>query len=895
VKNDPLVRLPGTQPFPEGDVVLEAPTRCLNCHADYNTIVEPGFNWKGSMMAQSARDFVFWACMAVAGQDSAWAIGTPNAVDICERCHFPQGWLEGRSDPPNASAMVGSDFDGVHCDFCHRAYDPFFEDTFSGVREGSDQVYWDETNLSGTPSDDAATAAYQEDVRIAADISLFNEGAKDLPFFKNNQPPDGYNENGSGQYFISPTRDKRASFADAEARHGMYYSRYHKSKYFCGICHDVSNPVLANLGAAPGQPLPTESNSAYSYFHVERTFSEFMLSDYGLQGGSPGKGPFDPAIFETSLPDNAISKCQDCHMRDGVGAGCDKKGVPIRPDQSIEHPGSGQPIHDLTGGNIWVPTVLASSVQGSPNYDPVNGSLLNQGPAVLTLDLTAGEGLDPAALLAGADRSRQQLQLAASITDLEYFPASGDLHFRVQNQTGHKLISGFPEGRRMFLNIKVFKTGSLIQEVNPYDESAGTLKGLSYNYQADPLGKLPKPLSLAANEIYVDDLVYEMHPSSTLTGEQETFHFALADNRYKDNRIPPKGFRIGEASERLSVPRSHGADAPGYFTAAEYSGGYDEVQLQVAPDADHIEVSLYYQTTSREYMEFLRDEINGNPNNQTLPAGAYIIQSDPFFSGMKAWGNTIWELWTHNMNLDGAAPYLMTQAVYGSGQPLCTAESPVLFDAVAGNGSVTLNWTDMHTGNQDIIGYKIYYDQSGKAQFVDNAGLATSYTDTGLTNGSPYCYQVVSYTADCDSDFSNILCAIPSAGNGNRAGAQSIVTGILTKSGKGKNTTTVFTTLSIFSQGDEVVFRIGVVDVNTGSPLEGATVQLQISGPEVAFIESTASDTNGIAEARWKTQAPNRKGNGGTSTGDYSAAVSDITASGYVWDGVIVSTAFIVQ
>ncbi|MFN2196699.1 MAG: phosphoglycerate kinase, partial [Anaerolineales bacterium] len=42
------------------------------------------------------------------------------------------------------------------------------------------------------------------------------------------------------------------------------------------------------------------------------------------------------------------------------------------------------------------------------------------------------------------------------------------------------------------------------------------------------------------------------HPSSSLTGEDETFHFALATGRYKDNRIPPKGFRIGEAADRLS-------------------------------------------------------------------------------------------------------------------------------------------------------------------------------------------------------------------------------------------------------------------------------------------------------------------------------------------------------
>lgn len=102
VADDPLVRMPGSQP---GQVLLEGPNRCLNCYADYDQAVEPGFNWKGSLMAQAGRDFLFWSCLTVAGQDSIWAVGSPNAIDICERCHFPKGWLEGRSDPPNLDAL----------------------------------------------------------------------------------------------------------------------------------------------------------------------------------------------------------------------------------------------------------------------------------------------------------------------------------------------------------------------------------------------------------------------------------------------------------------------------------------------------------------------------------------------------------------------------------------------------------------------------------------------------------------------------------------------------------------------------------------------------------------------------------------------------------------------
>ena len=147
----------------------------------------------------------------------------------------------------------------------------------------------------------------------------------------------------------------------------------------------------------------------------------------------------------------------------------------------------------------------------------------------------------------------------------------------------------------MFVNIRAFKQDVLVYEVNPYDSAAGTMKGLSYPYQPDPNGVLPPPAGLAAHENYVDELVYEMHPESSLTGESQTFHFALATGRHKDNRIPPKGFAIGAAAERLSVPTYYvagvdiGAD---YFTEQEYSGGYDNVSLVIPPGADYVEVNL---------------------------------------------------------------------------------------------------------------------------------------------------------------------------------------------------------------------------------------------------------------------------------------------------------------
>jgi hypothetical protein len=544
-------------------------------------------------------------------------------------------------------------------------YDPFFETTYNGTREGDDWVgYWDEaTSLSQTSAD----AAYSIDLGDSATVPLFSGEAF---FTKFNVPKYAtYIENGSGQYFISANPDKRASFADATARHGMIYSRYHKSKYFCSTCHDVANAAAANLGLSDlidqsgGVDLISEQYPSFAYFHVERTFSEFMLSEYAVQGGAATNPEFQAMTGGIDW----VARCQDCHMMDVVGKGADKKDAILRPTESTEHPNSGQPLHDMTGGNCWISHILASLDPNGPVYDEVNVQILDQGPAVLTLDLLQGETpvIYGAELKAGSDRAKDQLRLAATLKDLAYDRSTGEISFKVQNNTGHKLISGFPEGRRMFVNIIAYVGDSIIYEVNPYDYTVGTLRGLSYSQSSPPLGP---------NEEYVDEVVYETQMSSALTGEEKTFHFVLATDRYKDNRIPPKGFDISGAAERVVVPRWHGDPAPDYFTTEEYLGGYDDVTLNIGAGADEVEVNLYYQGTSREYIEFLRDEINGTATtlSSPTPSGeeeAYIVQTDPFLSQLKAWGDAIWDLWYHNHGLDGIGtpidgivPYRMTSA-----------------------------------------------------------------------------------------------------------------------------------------------------------------------------------------------------------------------------------------
>jgi hypothetical protein len=307
------------------------------------------------------------------------------------------------------------------------------------------------------------------------------------------------------------------------------------------------------------------------------------------------------------------------------------------------------------------------------------------------------------------------LQNAISMTNASYSLGDSEFTLRLQNHTGHKLISGYPEGRRMFLNIKAYANGQLIYEINPYDYAVGTLKGLEHA-QSSP--------ELSDWEDYEDELVYEVHQSSSLLGVNETFHMALATERYKDNRILPKGFRIAEAATRLCEPVWHGVSdtnfhsSGNYYTQAEYEGGYDEVTVDLPAGTERIEAGLYYQTTSREFIEFLRDEINGT--NGTLPntigAGGdlpYLAQTDPFFSGLKAWGDTIWQLWEHNMDVPGAAPVLMTNTLV----QLDVSD----FD----NDGIPAYWEELHFGGTTNAVASEDTDHDGP----DNLGEYIAYTD----------------------------------------------------------------------------------------------------------------------------------------------------------------------
>jgi len=451
------------------------------------------------MMAQAMRDPLFLACLAVAEQDA------PSVGDLCLRCHTPGGWQEGRSVDTSGGMVNAKDREGITCDFCHRAVDRNY----------------------------VAGVSPAQDVNVLAALD---------------EPPQQY---GNGQFINDPAPLRRGPFGDAQASHDFVESPFHRSSDMCGTCHDVSNPVFVQV--APGDYAPNGFDEKHptmqvrNMFPVERTFSEWSQSEYATTG------VYAPQ-FAGTKPDGIVSTCQDCHMHDVDGRGCNETGAPRRPDL---------PLHDLTGGNYFIPDVLPALYPGE---------------------------VDVTALQATKQRAIGMLQKAAT---MELTPQESGVTVRITNETGHKLPSGYPEGRRIWLNVVARDVNTaVVYESGAYDPVTGIL---SHDSQVK---------------------IYELHAglSPALAGALgmpagPSFHFVLSDSIFLDNRVPPRGFTNAAFAAIQSPPVAHS------YADGQY---WDDTDYALPREAKSVTVTLYYQSTSKEYIEFLRDENVTNTAGQVM-------------------------------------------------------------------------------------------------------------------------------------------------------------------------------------------------------------------------------------------------------------------------------------
>jgi len=451
------------------------------------------------MMAQSARDPLFYACLTIANQDAAFA------GDICLRCHTPGGWLSGRSTPTDGSSLSSLDLDGVSCSVCHRMVDPVFKPGVS------------------PPRDEAIIAAI-------------------------NPPP---LVPGSGNFVMDPVDVRRGPYADLQGvnpGHLWSPSPFHRSPELCGTCHDVSNPLYERqpddtyvLG--PLNQAHNPEQNQYRMFPLERTYSEWLHSDFAKRGVDMG------ARYGAQ---QVVSTCQDCHMPVASGKGC-SFGV-SRDDLRG---------HDFAGGNAWVQDMI--------------------------LNLYPDSGLNTEYLHEGKERAVSMLRRACS---LELSQEGNQVNVRVVNETGHKLPTGYPEGRRMWINVQVLDEElDVIREYGHYDGATADLAVYDTKVYEIKLGLDAAVAALVNLPV------------------GESFHFALNNVVVKDNRIPPRGFTNAAYRNVQAMP-----------VAERYDDGqyWDDSRFRLPLGAHSIRVSVHYQTASKEYVTFLRDENRTNDDGQVL-------------------------------------------------------------------------------------------------------------------------------------------------------------------------------------------------------------------------------------------------------------------------------------
>ena len=504
---------PGTQPN-QLDEPLIPSQGCEFCHGGYDdgnaeAIVQPHDGWKTSMMAQAARDPVWYAALTISNQD------VNQSGEFCIRCHSPNAWLNGRSIPADGSDFEINDFDGVNCHFCHRMVDPV-----------------------------AAPENPPQDDSVLADLT---------------DPPSHF---GNAQYVIDPIGDRRGPYDDVpdQGQHGLNEeipSPFHRESALCGTCHDVSNPAFSKQPDGSyelnqlGQPHPTQDPN--DMFPEQRTYSEWKKSQF-----ANGGVVFDDGRFGGNLPDDTpIESCQDCHMPDAEGGGCAFwENEEFFPRDDIGR-------HMFVGSNSWV---LG---------------------AVLDIYGEAETGLTEELVAQAQERTVQMLQKAS---DMNVTLEGDSINVRITNWSGHKLPTGYPEGRRMWINVKFLDgKGQVINEHGAYDFATAELETSDTKVYEAKMG-----LS--------EDLAQQVNLPAG-----ESFHLSLLNKIFKDNRIPPVGFTNDGFEEVSAAPVSYTYDDGQHW---------DDTQYDIPDGAAQAVVTLYHQTSSKEYMQFLKNANNTDDRGQ---------------------------------------------------------------------------------------------------------------------------------------------------------------------------------------------------------------------------------------------------------------------------------------
>ena len=536
---------------------LRGSSECAGCHRNGEDQTHyPASSWSGSMMANATRDPLFWAALDVANQDGL-ENGAEGIGDYCLRCHTPNGWYNGRVrklvdlEPVNGQVDpldIVDGFDGCLLQGDHDNGD------VAGNDYGGVGCQFCHRNLAQGPGGEPN---FLENADIwLDDLECDSDG-------------DG---NGDGEPCRGGPYDypgDQPGFEDFSPPHAWKQSDYHSDSAMCGSCHDVSTPILedgpfrtliVNDGTSDGQDtgLP---------FPAERTYSEWQQSDFSRLVFRDGVEAVDPSPGKSLA---SGTTCQGCHMRQA-------RPNPLEPEQELLVCSFGPPrnddlpVHEFVGGNTWIPSILKGELPALGRESAFDQTIA-----------WANEMLSERTALVETDAVRTGDTLAVDVT--------------VTNLAGHKLPTGYAEGRRMWLEVEVRNSDDMLLWSN------GAWDPLTGDLAIDPQTK-----------------IYEIKQGiwnsaagacdTTDAQDREMFHFVLNNCNAKDNRIPPFGFTGAADPETSSYAYAYPTEAPGSQRSVNFDRTSYTVPLLPGTSGElTVRASLRFQLASKDYIEFLRNE-----------------------------------------------------------------------------------------------------------------------------------------------------------------------------------------------------------------------------------------------------------------------------------------------
>ncbi|NUP08892.1 MAG: hypothetical protein HOW73_22825 [Polyangiaceae bacterium] len=284
--------------------------------------------------------------------------------------------------------------------------------------------------------------------------------------------------------------------------------------------------------------------------------------------------PLDTTYEEWANSDYADGRrgtrgCIDCHMQKKLGEWPVTKtvGSPLRTDPRD---------HGFVGGNHWG---IRAVMEANPDRVALHG------PA---FDLAL-------------ERTLANLETAVDVTLLDApVSISANVEFevtvRVENLTGHKFPTGYAESRRAWISlVLVDADGAQHVLTGGYEPATGAI-------QQEP-------------PTHVYQAVHGRWDAPSRAASRDE-HLVLHDSIVSDTRIPPLGF--GPSAITMPTGEIAFQDSTGAWTNIDEATFTVVAPPGLAAAGYTLEARIQYQSMTRDYIEFLRDENGTNDAGEVL-------------------------------------------------------------------------------------------------------------------------------------------------------------------------------------------------------------------------------------------------------------------------------------